>query len=88
VKALIEKLQAGQDLNYDEVRYAVSVLLSPDEPAGDKAAFLRALHLKGESAGEIAGFVEQLIGRAVDPQLDPAKLPGATGWRCLTSPPP
>jgi anthranilate phosphoribosyltransferase len=76
VKALIEKLQAGQDLNYDEVRYAVSVLLSPDVTAGDKAAFLRALHLKGESAGEIAGFVEQLIGRAVDPQLDPAKLPG------------
>ena len=31
---------------------------------------------KGESPEEIAGFVEQLIDRAIDPGIDPASLPG------------
>jgi anthranilate phosphoribosyltransferase len=82
VKALTEKLRAGRDLNHNDVRYAVTVLLSDDAPAGDKADFLRALHNKGETADEIAGFVEQLIGRAIDPQLDPAETAGS---RCSMS---
>ena len=31
---------------------------------------------KGETPAEIAGFARALLGRAVDPQIDPARLPG------------
>src|ERR1700732_2578197 len=41
-----------------------------------KAKFLTALHRKGETAEEIVAFVQQLIDRAVDPLIDPQKLPG------------
>ncbi len=76
MNALLEKLQAGVDLNSADIRYAVTFLLSDQTDAKTKAAFLSALHEKGESAEEIAGFVEHLIDRAVDPMIDPAKLSG------------
>jgi anthranilate phosphoribosyltransferase len=76
MKGLVEKLKAGKDLTPGEIAYAVTLLLSETADTLAKAAFLTALHRKGESAEEIAGFVEQLIGRAIDPMLDPASLPG------------
>lgn len=76
MKALIEQLRAGDDLNRNDIRYAMTLLLAETTDAADKAAFLTVLHQKGESAEEIAGFVEQLIDRAVDPGIDPARLPG------------
>jgi len=76
LKALIEKLRAGLDLSPDEVKYGVAVLLSPTAPDEMKADFLKTLHQKGESAEEIAGFVRQLVDRAVDPGLELEKLPG------------
>ena len=76
MKSLIEKLRAGVDLNAGDVRYAVTVLLSDQANADEKAAFLTALHRKGESAEEIAGFVEQLIDRAIDPMIEQSTLPG------------
>ncbi len=76
MKALIEKLQAGIDLKAGEIGLAVGQLLSEEIAADEKAAFLRALDEKGESPEEIANFVEQLIDRAIDPQIDPASLPG------------
>ena len=48
----------------------------PTEPDHGKAAFLRALRAKGETPGEIAGFARALLARAVDPEIDPARLPG------------
>ncbi|HEX8280391.1 MAG TPA: anthranilate phosphoribosyltransferase [Chthoniobacterales bacterium] len=74
--ALLEKLQGGIDLSPLDIDDAVAALLSNETRADDKAAFLTALHRKGESAEEIAGFVEQLIRRAVDPAIDPGKLRG------------
>lgn len=76
MKALIEKLRAGIDLNPGDICYAVTLLLSESADAVAKAEFLTSLHEKGESAEEIAGFVEQLIGRAIDPKFDQANLPG------------
>lgn len=76
MKALIQQLGVGDDLNRNDIRYAMTLLLSEKTDAADKAAFLTALHEKGETAEEIAGFVEQLIDRAVDPEIDAAKLPG------------
>jgi anthranilate phosphoribosyltransferase len=76
MKALIEKLQAGLDLNRGDVGYGVTRLLSEQTEAGQKSGFLTALHHKGESAEEIAWFVEQLVDRAINPMIDPATLPG------------
>jgi anthranilate phosphoribosyltransferase len=76
MKVLIEKLRAGIDLSPEEISYGVAVLLSPTASNELKAQFLTALHQKGESAEEIAGFVRQLVDRAIDPGLEPEKLPG------------
>jgi anthranilate phosphoribosyltransferase len=76
MKALFEKLRAGIDLSPEDISYSVAVLLSPTAPDDLKAQFLTALHQKGESAEEIAGFVRQLVDRAIDPGLEPEKLPG------------
>ena len=76
MKALTDKLQAGVDLNKSDVAMAVTMLLSDQVEDAAKAEFLAALHRKGESAEEIASFVELLMERAVDPMINPAELPG------------
>jgi len=76
MKGLIEKLRAGSDLSSSEISYAVTLLLAEKANVAEKADFLTSLQQKGESAEEIAGFVEQLIGRAIDPRIDPANLSG------------
>jgi anthranilate phosphoribosyltransferase len=76
MKALTEKLAAGIDLTSSDIRYAVALLLADDFDDELKADFLTALHDKGESAEEVAGFVEVIMERALDPAIDPAKLPG------------
>ena len=74
--SLIDKLRDGVDLSPIDIDDAVALVLAENAPAAEKAALLTALHKKGESAEEIVGFVEQLTRRAIDPMLDPAKLPG------------
>jgi anthranilate phosphoribosyltransferase len=76
MKALVDKLKAGVDLNSGDMAFAVTLLLSDQVEDETKADFLSALHDKGESAEEIAGFVELLMERAVDPMLNPAEFNG------------
>jgi anthranilate phosphoribosyltransferase len=76
MKALIERLNAGIDLNAGDIGVAVALLLSDTTEDSLKADFLTALHRKGESVEEIVGFVQQLIDRAVDPLIDPKNLAG------------
>ena len=76
MKTLVEKLRAGVDLNNSDIAFAVTLLLSEQVEDKAKAEFLTTLHSKGESAEELAGFVELLMQRAVDPMIDPAELPG------------
>ncbi|MEP6602320.1 MAG: anthranilate phosphoribosyltransferase [Spartobacteria bacterium] len=76
MKALIEKAESGIDLTSADIRFAVALLISETVGDEDKARFLTALHAKGESADEITAFVELLMERAIDPGIDPAKLPG------------
>jgi anthranilate phosphoribosyltransferase len=76
VKALIEKLRNGLDLNNSDIAYAVTLLLSEQFDDATKAEFLTALHGKGETADEITSFVELLMERAVDPKINAAELPG------------
>lgn len=76
MKALTEKLENGADLTVADIRYVVPLLLSDATNAELKAAFLTALHRKGETAEEIAGFVGLFMERADDPQIRPEELPG------------
>jgi anthranilate phosphoribosyltransferase len=76
LKALIEKLRSGAALEPSDIRYAISVLVADKADDELKADFLTALHQKGETPEEIVGFVEALMERAIDPMIDPARLPG------------
>lgn len=76
MQALTEKVRAGRDLDSGDIAYAVSVLLSDQVADEVKANFLIALHRKGETADELLAFTRSLMDRAVDPQIDPAQLPG------------
>ncbi|HSH39089.1 MAG TPA: anthranilate phosphoribosyltransferase [Chthoniobacterales bacterium] len=76
IKGLIEELREGNDLDRGDVAIGVTLLLSDTTSDDDKADFLTALHRKGETAEEIANFVEQLTERAVDPMIDPANVSG------------
>ncbi len=69
-------LRAGRDLTPAQVREAAAFLLDPGAETPPKAALLRALSDKGERPGEIAAFVGEFLRHAVDPNLDPAALPG------------
>ena len=73
---LVAHLENGGDLNAVQVAHAVAQLLSGDVLDAAKADFLKALRVKGENAAEITGFVQELLSRAVDPGLDPGRLPG------------
>lgn len=73
---LIAELRRGHDLDAGQIEHAVAALTSAEGPDTSKADFLRALRDKGETAREIAGFVQALLARAIDPGLDPAKLSG------------
>lgn len=76
LRSLTTKLGAGRDLAAAEVGVAVAMLLSDQVDDDAKAGFLIALHQKGESADELAAFVQQLTDRAVDPEIDASTLPG------------
>lgn len=76
MKALIERLRAGNDLNSGDVGVAVALLLSDTTEDSVKAEFLTVLHRKGETAEEIVAFAQQLIDRTVDPMIDPKNVAG------------
>src|SRR3954471_7516440 len=73
---LEQQLQAGQHLSAAQVREAAAFLLDPSPEPARKAAFLRALSQKGETPGEIAGFVREFLQHAIIPPLDFSKLNG------------
>jgi anthranilate phosphoribosyltransferase len=76
MKFAIERLRSGFDLVPGEIESVLAQLLSPKIDEQTKAAFLEALHQKGETAGEILGFARALIKDAIDPGIDPGELPG------------
>jgi anthranilate phosphoribosyltransferase len=73
---LIALLEGGGDLSSQQAGEAVASLVSEGVDNETKARFLKALRAKGETAGEIAAFVRELLDRAIDPCIDPAKLAG------------
>jgi anthranilate phosphoribosyltransferase len=76
MRDLIEHLNRRQDLTPVQVSQAVASLLDAGEDDGVKGDFLRALRAKGETAGEIAFFVDALLARAVNPEIEAGTLEG------------
>lgn len=73
---LITQLKEAGELSNADVEAAVGQLLSMAIDEEFKAEFLKTLRAKGETAAEIAAFATALLGRAVDPGIDPARLTG------------
>jgi anthranilate phosphoribosyltransferase len=77
LRNLTDRLQTERaDLTRDEIRAVVPALLSTDFSTEEKADFLLALRRKGEVASEISAFVGALLERAIDPEIDPARING------------
>jgi anthranilate phosphoribosyltransferase len=81
---LTKHLEAGQDLDDRQVRAGVENLLNEAVDPEVKASFLSALAAKGETADEIAAFVEALLEHAVDPGISDLDLDGPTIDVCGT----
>ena len=82
--ALIHHLEGKQDLTPREVEVAVELLLDPAAADEKKERLLQALSRKGETPGEIAGFVEAFLAQAVNPHLGLLDLDGPTLDVCGT----
>lgn len=82
--ALIRHLQGGNELDDREVSVAANLLLDPSGDEEKKASLLEALAAKGETAGEIAAFVEAFLEHAVDPHAGLAAVDGPTIDVCGT----
>lgn len=66
---MTSELPIGHELSDSEIRSSAAALLSTDVPEADKADFLRSLRERGETADEIAGFVDAFLDFAIDPEL-------------------
>ena len=84
MNALINHLEEQQELSQREIEVAAQLLLDPAATDGKKERLLEALAAKGETPGEIAGFVEAFLDQAVDPDLGQLDLDGPTLDVCGT----
>lgn len=70
LQAFIGQLKDRMDLTAEQVREAVRFLVDEQVSTDDKADFLTALALKGETAPEIAAFAAELRELSIQPPLD------------------
>jgi len=84
VDALIHHLEQGRELSSREVEVAANLLLDAAVADAKKERLLAALAKKGETPGEIAGFVEVFLDHAVDPHVALLELDGPTLDMCGT----
>lgn len=82
--ALIHHVEGGEELGSRELEVAADMLLDSGVCDEKKARFLRGLTAKGETAAEIAGFVECFLERAVDPGTGGMEFDGPTIDVCGT----
>ncbi len=82
--ALIHHMEQGRELSPREVEVAANLLLDPAVADAKKEHLLEALSNKGETLGEIAGFVEVFLEHAVSPHLGLLDLEGPTLDVCGT----
>jgi anthranilate phosphoribosyltransferase len=71
---LTEKLRLGHELTSSDVVTACEFLFDENIELSERANFLRALHAKGETASEVAAFVDVLLSRSRQTLLGPGLL--------------
>jgi anthranilate phosphoribosyltransferase len=81
LEPLIQELQAGRNLSSEQIAEAVAQLADERAAPEIKATFLSALAEKGETAEEIAAFVNELRDRSIRPPLDGLRK-GRAGRNC------
>ncbi|MFC5049916.1 anthranilate phosphoribosyltransferase [Rubritalea spongiae] len=81
---LIKSVEAGEELNREQITAAADFLLSEDAVVEKKVRFLKGLSAKGETPFEIAGFVESFLERAIDPGTLEMEFDGPTIDVCGT----
>lgn len=81
---LIHHLEHKQELGIREIEAAAELLLSTTASAEKKAHLLELLAAKGETAQEIAGFVEVFLTHSQNPHLNLLELDGPTLDMCGT----
>ena len=69
LEILTNRLLSKEDLGEEDAGAACDELLDETISLEVRAAFLRALHWKGETPAEIALFVRAFLGRAIRPDL-------------------
>src|SRR3984893_4617223 len=69
MKELTEQLRRGIDLTLEQVRAASRELADPAAPELDKADFLVALKIKGESGEELGYFARSFLDLGIRPAL-------------------
>lgn len=69
LKALLERLLAGQSLTEAEAYALLQALTDPNVPPAMAGALLAALRAKGETADEVRGFARSMRALAKSPQL-------------------
>ncbi|NCF85824.1 MAG: anthranilate phosphoribosyltransferase [Verrucomicrobiaceae bacterium] len=69
MQSLIAAIQGGAELAPEQVSGAAEALLEENAAVEDKVGFLKALHERGETATEIALFVDAFLKHAVVPPL-------------------
>jgi anthranilate phosphoribosyltransferase len=84
MNALMDQLKAKVDLQPRDIEVAAEFLLDAEASSEKKAELLEALSVKGETATEIAGFVEVFLRHAVDPNLGELAFAGPTLDLCGT----
>jgi anthranilate phosphoribosyltransferase len=60
----LHQVAAGRDLTAEDAQRAMGIILSGSASTAQIAAFLVALRMKGETAGELLGFVRAMRDRA------------------------
>jgi anthranilate phosphoribosyltransferase len=65
LSSALRRLSQGASLPAEDCRRATGAILDGDAPEGAAAAFLTALHLKGESADELHGAVQAIRERMI-----------------------
>lgn len=69
--SFLHRIVEGQELSPAEAEQAMSVILSGGASTSQIAAFLTALRMKGETAGEILGFARAMRAKVV--RVDPGE---------------
>jgi len=82
--AVLTQVEEGAELSVREIEVGAEMLLDEGVALEKKSRFLKGLAKKGETAFEIAGFVEAFLERAVDPGVEGMELDGPTIDVCGT----